>query len=460
MRSTKIPYIVWRAIGKHPNKQQLARFNPGPGMRQRGMKALDLWADGPLLTPGQCQEKGLPVDVGLRGKGSVPMTFSDVQAIADVLAGGGGNDGNAIEIKVERAEPKTTRNFENLFHEYFCSEAFAKLAPKTRQIYKSHGQFIIETWGPFLPAALTADLLETYFDRQRRRRGHNAAYKDFELIRRVLNWGQKKQHWRGALPGREDYSNLELEKPGGRLRIDYPGELEALQRAFDDPGSIYDELGIPSADRILTARPSMADALILMLWTAARVQDALKLTNRAFDGKTIVYQPAKTKKRRVIVSIPVMPLLAERLEKAETRRIKVLNEAARFAGACLVINEETGRPYWRASKETAVVTHSQFNRHWQDYRGLAGQIVPSLVGDGVSRIGEPIPAFNAQDCRDVAVSRLADAGCDLFEIAAWHGSDADHILKLAQHYIAIGETHASRAGQKLLAMAERRGLAL
>ena len=96
--------------------------------------------------------------------------------------------------------------------------------------------------------------------------------------------------------------------------------------------------------------------------------------------------------------------------------------------------------------------HRLFNDAWVAYRALAGCIVPSLVGAGLDPLGEPWKPFNAQDCRDTAVSRLSLATDSLMEIAAWHDSSPEEIVKLARHYMAITPTHADRGGEKLLRM--------
>ncbi|MEL7488922.1 MAG: hypothetical protein AAGJ87_17125, partial [Pseudomonadota bacterium] len=230
-------------------------------------------------------------------------------------------------------------------------------------------------------------------------------------------------------------------------------ELDALLVAFDDPAAIYAACETPRADRTAAPRPSGGDALMLLLWTAARVNDALSFTERAYNGETLIYRQTKTRR---VVEVPVLGPLADRLPAMQRRRRAQWGDAAPDE---LVVNEDDGAPYWRLTAK-GVRYHRPFNDLWRERRTLAGLIAPSLVGDGVDRLGDPLPAFNAQDCRDTAVTRLMEAGCDIFQIASWHGSDPKDILDLVKHYIAIGPDKAREAGDKLIAHARENGISV
>ncbi|NOX95098.1 MAG: hypothetical protein GXP04_08375, partial [Alphaproteobacteria bacterium] len=273
-------------------------------------------------------------------------------------------------------------------------------------------------------------------------------------LTRLFRWGETRDRWAAQLPDERSYRQFGLKKGGVRLRIDLDGEMETLLRAFDHPASLYAELDIPLADRKLTPAPSMGDALIAMLWTAARVHDALSFSTENFASSRLIYRQSK---RGRVCNLPIIGPLKTRLP---AMRLRAQAQRNRDDINDLIISETDGLSYARNSAKTGVPHHSLFNERWRAYRALAGEIAPSLIGEGVDPLGEPCKAFNAQDCRDTAVSRLAMATESIIEIAAWHGSDPEEIARLAKHYLAIRPEHADRAGEKLTKMCAEMGIAV
>lgn len=453
-RPKHIPNLHMRLAGPPGEKFHLYRWNPGPSLRARGFRGVDLWADGPVMTAGELSAYGFSPEIELRGRGATPMGPSDAARMAKRLNAYAAVSQPATGNR-QPAAPRPKMTLAKLFDDFTASAAFKKLSPKTRVSYAHHLGALRKTLAPYEPRALTAELLEELHGRAAAARGAHAAWHDMKTLKTAINWGQKRDRWRGRLPDREVYSRLGLEKPRGRLRVDLDGEIDALLKAFDAPDAMYAALETPLADRVLAPRPSGGDALIVMLWTCARVHDALVMTEPAYDGQTLVYLPRKTVRTRTEpLTIPVLPVLKARLDGAILRK-----RAMGLAGVAeLVVDEGEGAPYWTESGKTKVRAHKAFNALWRERRALAGKVCPSLVGAATDRAGRAVPAFNAADCRDVAVSRLVAAGCDLWQICAWHGSSPRDIVRLAEHYIHIGEDHAAAAGEKLKALAKAKGI--
>lgn len=462
---SKIPNLHARLVGPPDCKVTLWRWAPGPSMRARGFRAIDLWADGPAYTKGDCESVGfseaLPLRHRLKGsKNPKPMSFNEAKTLArrmNALA----HDSAAPAAPTPRRIVCAAAPLRALFTDFMASDDWNALRPKTRKSYQSHIGILNAIHGDNTPLSLTAQLIKDHYTERARASGPSAANMDLVVLRRCLNWAQKRDRWRGLLPGREDYSNLRTPTPKGRLRVALPNELNLIQRAFDDPGALYDELGTQAGERILTPRPSAWDGAMLMLWTAARVNDALGFSCRASDGTTLVYVPSKSVRADTpqgkTLTIPIQPPLAARLGDAQRRRRAMLGANADTGH--IVINEDDRRPYVRVTAG-GISGHKPYTDIWKPYMALAGQFEPSIIGKAKDRLDRQILPLNAQDFRDTAVTRLMMAKCTIFQIAAWHGSEPKVILDLVKHYIEIGPEQAEEAGEKLMTMMSEQGWAV
>ncbi len=462
---SKTNNLTWSLKGPKDNKFWLGRWNPGPAIRAKGYKGVDLWADGIAYTLEECKDKGFNELVELNHRGSKPLAPSLAIQLAEQL--------NAIALATptktqaeEEKKPNTTRSvvarprvktMNDLFTDYLDSDEFKAKGPSTRQGYESSIKHLRIVYGPERPKHVTAELIEEVFRTDRDARGHTTAHYAYVVLRLVLNWGHTKNRWASYLPARDTFNQLGLPKPAGRIRVAFPAELNAMMRAFDDPASIYDELDLPQAERVLRPRRSGGDALIMMLWTACRVQTSLTMIEDAYENGTIVFRPTKTAKTTgVILEIPVLGALKQRLPEMIRRKRAIFQDVAPFRE--LIIDETLKKPYWRQSKKSGIRQHKRFNDLWRERRALAGRIEPRLIGATTDRLGDTVPELNAQDLRDTAITRLTNAGADLWQLCAWHGSNPEHMTQLAQHYIQIGESHAAQAGEKLVKMVNAQGI--
>lgn len=465
----KTPNLTLRIVGG----VHLYRWNPGPALRAGGFRGVDFWADGPALTLADWRALGFEtaVDDALRlksprgaplpPKGAARLAAAMTAAARDVMERR--RHGAASGPAGKTASPSRAANratIDRLIRDFL--DAKAKTLPvKTIVNYRSHLAPILKAWGDECPAVLTKEIILDIRDTLAGR-GDHAAYKAVKTLQTALIWAAGRDRWRGGvMPAPEAYLRLGLSKPAPRLRVATPEEIDALILAFTDPHVIYAMKNTPVAQRTLTPRPSLADALVAMLWTAARVGDALDLHDghlRREGGRDwLLYRQAKT---RALVSIPVVGALKDRLPDMMARRRivwRMRDMTAPESHAPLIVAEDDGLPYRRA-RPSGLVDHRPFNDLWLEYRAVAALIEPSLAGGGVDPLGEPWLDFRPQDCRDTACTRLLDAGADLAEIASWHGSSVENVIRLIRHYVAIAPKHAAAAGDKLEAFRKKVGI--
>ncbi len=459
--------LTFRVVGKKGEGVHLARWNPGPALRAGGFKAFDLWAapgDGLSIVDWRAFGFDRAVTDELRKKPAEkarmkPTPAGRAAAIAAMLTD------EARRIMIEgradgagaRPALKQALDVDALLDDFLAACRRKSLAAKTLTNYETSLTAIRRWIGAETPAIVTREFLEEGAIVLIARHGEHGGRRSMQTLQTALSWAAGRDKWRGASPARDNYSNLNLAAPPARLRVGLKDELEALLTAVDDPCRLYAEFETPRADRVLWPRPSLGDGLMLMLWSAARVNDALSMTDRTVEGGRLVYRQQKT---GTIVSVPIFGPLAERLPLMQRRRRAVwqghglpVEDAAELA-----ISEQDGRPYWRAKAATGERYHRPFNDDWNRHRALAGVKAPSLLGEGLNRLNEQNLAFRPQDCRDTAVTRLLEAGCELAELVTYHGSSVEEIVRLTKHYIEFAPAHATSAGEKLLKMAEAKGM--
>lgn len=467
-KPTQSKCLTLRVVGRGDAQHHLYRFNATPSQRRAGYRSLDLWgAPGPALTDAEWKQRGFasaPTPLVRRKvKGSKPLPIADAVKAADaILAAMRDQTSASVAGQGNRSTAQRFLTLNAVLDAFLADKANPSrrtkkpVAAKTLDDYRLHLQKTRTLWGDLSPLVLSKDLLEAAYDSWHEANGPNAADHAIRVLRNALNWAQGREAFRGQIPDPTMYSRLDLTTPEGRIRCGTPDEVAAMLRAFDDPVSIYDEAGTPPAERRLKPSLSMGDALIAMLWTCARVRDALELTDQApdFDAGTLMYRQSKGGK---VVTIPMLGPLSERLHSALRRRRAMVGD--RYPH--LIVCEDDQRPYGRISRTKNIPHHRPFADSWRTYRQLAGVIQPSLLGEGMNRLGEPNTPLRAQDCRDTGITRLFDAGASLAEIAVWHGAGtAENMAAIAKHYIERNPEAARVGGERLMAFIQERGISI
>jgi integrase len=448
---SKTPNLTARLVGRGDDKLVLWRWNIGPALRQRGFRAIDLWADGPPFSLADARAHGFAALIPARHRGRKPMTHRQAAEIARELTAAAkaqfAGDVAGSQKPDLRKPAFRVRTMADLIADYrqwgTKRVEVGALSPKTWATYASCMVTIDRWFAGESPAGFRAHVIEDWHAALAGQIGPHGAHATVSQLVRLLRWAARRDDWAPFLPGAAHYAGLGLARPSARLRVGTPAEMAALLAAFDG------------------ADPVMGDALVVLLWSCARVHDGLTLTPRAFTKDTLTYRQHKT---GTVVTIPLRHTLADRLPAMLARQQRTL---AAHPGAWrgvdpldvpLLLKSDDGRSWARTSTATGIAHHRPFNDNWNALRAIAARAYPSLAGQGINRLGEPCLDFRPQDTRDTSATRLVQAGCTPDQVASWHGSDAHTIRSLASHYIDLCPITAGEAGDRLGAWAEKTGM--
>jgi len=273
---------------------------------------------------------------------------------------------------------------QQLLDRYQAAE-FTTLAGKTRSDYIKHIKLIEKEFGDFPIAALVDKRTRAIFLDWRDKlmpRGNRQADYIFSVFGRVLSWSLK----RGLITVNP------LEKAGRLYKADRSDKIwtDADEARFLDLAPAH--LHLP---------------LIMALWTGQRQGDLLRLTWRAYDGKTIRLRQSKTRSR---VVVPVGQPLKERLDSMKRTQPQILLTS-------------DGTPW----------TSDGFRSSWGKACAAAG-----------------ITDLTFHDLRGTAVTRLALAGATEAEIATFTGLSLETVRAILDaHYLSRDPQLAINAVAKL-----------
>jgi hypothetical protein len=457
------------------------RWIPGPSVRKRGFKPFYLLgAPGTAIaqTPGGWA--GLGFGAAPAGCGALTVDGPPLDLSAAIAACRALSDAVKAQTAPAPAAPRPAvriRTVNDWFADFLDACRAGRvlkdqrdaatgrrdpIGPHTIATYRKGLALLSPIIGPDDPRDLTRADLEAVFETLIHASGWHSAVRAQRSLSRAFNWLRK--HVAGAaarLPAPEIYTKLNLGQPGGRLRMATPAEAEAMFRALADPAGLALELGLTaSTAEIPAAAPGGAAAWRFALWTVQRVNDVAGLTDAQVRGGYLTLHQSKTSRP---VHIPLLPAAREALELARATRAGIgQGEGLVFwdAGARLPYRQITG-------KDAAVPGEEYFkrlNRHWTAARDLAGQLEPSLIGEGLDPFGKAWKPLTLADSRDTGVTRLFEAlGVDgnearLADIAAWHGSTPERLIALLKHYLVINPAFAARGGDALERFAKASGI--
>jgi integrase len=381
----KIPYVAWR--------DGRPRFVPGPELR-----ALDF--------------KGEDLRHGPRGDW---FTLREAEDWASVKAG---EIAARRKLKASRkklrplASARGVYSLEDLFEDLFASPKFRIKAAKTQADYrhkaKAFQQHDPELWAA--PACeLTRPAVIGLHEELWEQRGHAMANGMIAVMR--LAFSHALDRARGSVK-QNPCAKLRLKTPPPRLRVGSPAEITALIAEADD------------------MEPSIADAIILALFTGQRQGDVLALSEERIAAGRIDFRQAKTK---ACVSIRAIPMLTRRLETIRERKRRVGQKAPG-----IVLDPRSGKE-WNCFS---------FRHRFAEVRSAAAEKCPSLAD------------FKFLDLRDTAVTWLHRAGCNAQEIRSVTGHSDDTVNSILKHYLAIDNDTNDRAMANLDAWLEKTGVKL
>lgn len=216
-------------------------------------------------------------------------------------------------VRREKEHPDSTRGWPpgsmgEVIEQWRQSDAWAKLAPKTRHGY-DYCLRPIEKWcGQARPDAVTRKAIKAWQRALNKTHGKTMVTAILRVLRLVLNV---------ALD--EDLIKI---NPALKLRLASPGGNE-------EPWP-REDIAKFCTKALEQGRPSLRLAALLMAGLGQRQGDVLRLSRSRYDAGTFDITQSKRGRR---VLIPVVPELREAIE------------AAPIASPILVISETTGRPY-------------------------------------------------------------------------------------------------------------------
>lgn len=216
-----------------------------------------------------------------------------------------------------------------------------------------------------------------------------------------------------------------LPMPAPRIRYGAIEEMDHLVK-------VADAIGLPD----------IGDAILLGLFTGQRQNDRLALEGGQVTGDGILFR--QKKKHGQPLLIPLAPELAARLADGRARR-----REWRVNWPHVLLCEATRRPWeadWYRKNFRLVRVAAATGQAERGEDGklsatsvtvLAGVDVPArLTAAGLAAMPS-LADFRDQDLRDTAVTRLALAGCNKFEIASITGHSLKSIDEILKHYLGM-----------------------
>ena len=302
------------------------------------------------------------------------------------------------------ATPPAQRTVGDLVAAYRASQEFTGLAPATRRGY-AQCLSRIETWAADAPvgaidAARVQNLKRAY---ETRPAFSNAIVRVLRLLLeygRRNGWVQINPAQRPALAGTE---------PSGLI---WP--REAVQ------------VLVETADAM--DLPSIGDAVVLNEWLGQREGDILRMPRTVLRRGSLVLRQSKTG-AGVALPVSMVPHLNARLQAALARTARLPH-----VPSTIIVSEDTGLPY----------KPDNFRHVFARVRAKAAQTYPTFEVDHLAPgldMADPA-AFTVRmldltfmQLRHTAVTRLAEAECDVQLIAAISGHAQATVLQIIERYM-------------------------
>lgn len=187
--------------------------------------------------------------------------------------------------------------------------------------------------------------------------------------------------------------------------------------------------------------PDMGDSIVLGLYTAQRQADRLALEDSKITSEGILFHQRKKGGQPLL--IPMIEMLRDRVVAAAARRADW-----RLNYPHVLIDERLRRPWddHRYRKVFRVLRHAAAFGRLEAVKGKVTPMAEQLLGkvDIASVLAgaglKPMPSladFHDQDLRDTAVTWLALARNDKWEIASITGHSLKSIDEILKHYFGL-----------------------
>lgn len=403
-----IPHISWRD-GK-------PRYQPGPRLRKLGEKGESLrHPDGAWFTAEEARVWAEAKTEALAGEAPAvrPGPKPARQGLATV--------GELVERLFELPEFQVIENPAHRRRE-------GALAPKTIRWYRGIANQIkrteTELWvSP--AAAVSRKVAKNLYRKLRAERGVKMSTAMIGLLRRTFNEFDEE------LTG-NPFNRLRMKTPATRIRY---GSVEEMERL------------IAAADAL--RREDVGDMIMLGLMTGQRQNDRLGMTGGQIVEGKCHFRQSKT---GAVVWVPATPHLKRRLNRSRARR-RALNLKVDYPHVCLDEHNRRGPRPWHPDGD-------HYRAVFAEIRAAAVRGIKDDAGDWIVRPLQSLADFRDQDLRDTAVTWLALARCEIYEIAAITGHEITDIHAILKHYLGIHPTMAETAIGKMVAWLDKQGVTL
>lgn len=405
----KIPLVTWRdgrpRYFPSPKHRKLMGYK-GEDLRHGGgawftVEECSAWSD---IRLAEIEEKGARLDEGAppaKIKHQVRAAHASRlptlgQVITDFIEKDPRNQGKEIVEGRKRRKPRKPNTIR------FYKNSAAQIE------YLDKGRFWFE-----LAGAITTANLETLLDRLEIVNGLATARGARTMLSCAFKFG-KKRNKVSFNPVALSDERLPVLAP--RVRYGSIAEMKSLIAAADAIG-----------------RHDVGDAICLGLWTAQRQGDRLALSDMQISDAGILFR--QNKKDGQPLLIPRAPELAQRLQAARQRR-----KEWRTNYPHIVLDEVARRPF----------KADWYRKVFREVRNAACEGVTADDGTQLTEACPSLHDFTDQDLRDTAVTWLALAGCDKFEISSITGHGLASIDNILKHYLGIHPDMARTAIGRLV----------
>ena len=318
---------------------------------------------------------------------------------------------------------------------YRRSESYKSVSAQQRANFNWSYKLIDPFLGGVDIRAITKAVAQELYERLARDgKGHRTLQQAVQTGSRLCTFAALRD-WRDG----NAFAGLETTRPKPKLRI----------------ASWTEEAALLDAARAL-AMPDVELAILLAVDTGQRLGDLrhMRLADVADGRVKIIQHKAEAAGAIVRVDIPLTPRLAEAV--ARRRRMQIVAAGAPQPAGTLLYHPETGLAFahiaprdngdrWAVLDKRA---GDVLTRRWRKVRAAA------IAGDrqaGRAPMAS-LKGLEFRDFRDTAVTRLADAGCTVAQIAAITGHSLESVTKILRHYLAATPEQADAAMQNLAAL--------
>lgn len=414
MAKEKIRYFLWR--------DGRPRWVPGPKARALGFKGQDLKDDA-----GAWLKYGAAIDLAQQLNAALDAKVEGTPAPLAIARTGAPTITELVDQFLARPKLQLDERVADRLGK-------KKLARSTRLAYHAHGQLLKDWLGDAPAGSVTPAMVEGFYDDRVADSGITTANAIMRSWKTIFYFGEDKLRW----PIKNPVKGLEMDEADGRL-------VQWSRAEIDCFVAVADYLGWPS----------LGDALTLALLTSQRRNDLLPLRGAAIDAGGI-YRFVQSKTGRE-AKVKAVPMLLDRIQAMHARK------RARWGEAALeyeIICESTGLPYppdgsYFGRRFSAVKLIAAGGNGSNSDMAEALQLLDVTDAQVAAMPIARIPSMNDKwfrDLRDTAVTWLAAAGCDRYEIATVTGLSIKSVDTILQkHYLVLDDGFAIRAGDKLAA---------